>query len=75
MALLLKGKTQHISNSHLTKYEKLLLSAANVTLNCCSILNPASFLQIASEADKSPLVTSADKSGPSSKSGPKKGKG
>lgn len=51
MALLLKGKTQHISNSRLTKYEKLLLSAANVTLNRCSILNPASLLPIASDGE------------------------
>ncbi|XP_019370776.1 PREDICTED: uncharacterized protein LOC109296025 [Gavialis gangeticus] len=51
MALVLKGKTQHISNSHLPKYEKVLLSAANVTLSRCSILNPASLLPIASDGE------------------------
>ncbi|KAG6932750.1 hypothetical protein G0U57_020632, partial [Chelydra serpentina] len=43
-ALLLKSKTQHLSNSRLTKYEMLLLNASNVTLTRCSVLNPASLL-------------------------------
>ncbi|XP_064424273.1 protein NYNRIN-like [Latimeria chalumnae] len=43
-ALLLRTKTQYISSSRLTKYEMLLLSAPNVTLTRCPVLNPASLL-------------------------------
>ncbi|XP_025047503.1 uncharacterized protein LOC112547983 [Alligator sinensis] len=57
MALLLKGKTQHISNSRLTKYEKLLLSAASVILTRCSILNPASLLPTPSDGEPHDCLT------------------
>ncbi|KAG6928500.1 hypothetical protein G0U57_007997 [Chelydra serpentina] len=43
-SLLLKSKTQHLSNSRLTKYKMLLLNASNVTLTQCAVLNPASLL-------------------------------
>ncbi|XP_026519044.1 uncharacterized protein LOC113409400, partial [Terrapene carolina triunguis] len=46
-ALLLRGATQHMSNSRLTKYEMLLLNAPNVTLVRCPVLNPASLLPTA----------------------------
>ncbi|KAM9138980.1 uncharacterized protein ACDP82_008604 [Pangshura tecta] len=43
-ALLLKSKTQHLSTSHLTKYELVLLSSSHITLARCPVLNPASLL-------------------------------
>lgn len=50
-ALLTKGHTQHLSNSRLTKYELLLLNAANVTLVRCPVLNPASLLPTAIDGE------------------------
>nr|XP_014426418.1 uncharacterized protein LOC106731618 [Pelodiscus sinensis] len=43
-ALLLKGKTQHLSNARLVKYERLLFASPNVSVICCNSLNPATLL-------------------------------
>ncbi|KAG6939677.1 hypothetical protein G0U57_000830, partial [Chelydra serpentina] len=56
-ALLLKSKTQHLANSRRNKYEMLLLNASNVTLTCCSDLNPASLLPTADDGEPHDCLT------------------
>ncbi|KAG6926022.1 hypothetical protein G0U57_012972, partial [Chelydra serpentina] len=57
-SLLLKSKTQHLSNSQLTKYEMLLLNASNVTLTRCAVLNPASLLPTEGDGEPHDCLTS-----------------
>ncbi|KAG6925553.1 hypothetical protein G0U57_014216 [Chelydra serpentina] len=56
-SLLLKSKTQHLSNSRLTKYEMLLLNASNVTLTRCAVLNPASLLPAEGDGEPHDCLT------------------
>ncbi|CAM5117017.1 unnamed protein product [Natator depressus] len=56
-ALLLKSKTQHLSTSHLTKYELVLLSSSHITLAHCPILNPASLLPGLKDGESHDCVT------------------
>ncbi|CAM4614075.1 unnamed protein product [Lepidochelys olivacea] len=62
--LLLKSKTQHLSNSRLTKYEMLLLNASNVTLSHLPVLNPTSLLPTAAGEPHDCLAETAELSTP-----------
>ncbi|KAJ1125349.1 hypothetical protein NDU88_003781 [Pleurodeles waltl] len=42
--LLTRTKTQHMPNTHLTKYERIILGSPNVSLKRCTVLNPATLL-------------------------------
>ncbi|XP_075753886.1 uncharacterized protein LOC142818410 [Pelodiscus sinensis] len=50
-ALLLKGKTQHLSNARLVKYERLLFASPNVSVIRCDSLNPATLLPAPHEGE------------------------
>ncbi len=43
-SLLLQRNTQHLSNTRLMQYESALITAANVTIERCTTLNPASLM-------------------------------
>ena len=44
--LLIKTRTQHLTNSRLTKYEQIILTAENISIKRCTVLNPAKLLPI-----------------------------
>ena len=44
--LLMKNRTQNLTNSRLTRYEQVILAAENVTLKICNLLNPATLLPL-----------------------------
>ena len=44
--LLMKTRTQHLTNSRLTKYEQTILAAENIQIKRYMMLNPATFLPI-----------------------------
>ena len=47
--LLIKTRTQYLTNSRLTRYEQAILAAENIMLERCLTLNPATLMAVPSE--------------------------
>uniref|UniRef100_UPI00358E1EFB uncharacterized protein n=1 Tax=Myxine glutinosa TaxID=7769 RepID=UPI00358E1EFB len=50
-SLLLQRSTQHLSNTRLMQYESALITAANITIERCTTLNPASLMPTPEEGE------------------------